>query len=153
MDDIDIVDARPATELVIPGTGETFDLAIPADAARAVQAIREYEEQLDVVKTYAKDRLIDASREQGAKTLRFGDIVVEISGGPGATGIDCDILRRELEKAGCPEERINEAIKEEIAYKANRSVCRQLASANPAYKAAVEAATYTYEQRYGVRVS
>lgn len=144
--------APEATMVVIPGTGEAFDLAVPVQAAQLIIAVEEHEQLLQRIKDAAKDRLVDESREQGTKTLRFDGLTVEISGGPGATGIDPVRLRTELEKAGCPNDRIEMAIKTQVEEKVDRSVCRQLAGANPEYKAAIDAATYMFEKRYGVRV-
>lgn len=144
--------AITTTRIVQPITGEVFDLEQPEQAAAAVQALKTAEQRLAEMRRDAELALVDVAIREGRKTFRYGNLTVEASGGPGATEIDTEILRAELTKAGCPESRINEAIKEEITYKANRSVCKQLAGANPAYAAAVEAATYTYEKRWTVKV-
>lgn len=138
--------------VVQPATGEMFDLTKPEEAARAVHEFKALEEQLADARRAAEYALVLDSQEQGAKTLRYGNLTAEISGGPGATGIDPVKLRDGLAAAGCPSDRIEEAIKTEVTEKANRSVCRQLAGANPAYKQAIDAATYTFEKRYSVKV-
>src|SRR6185436_11973771 len=102
-------------------------------------AIREREQQLRDVKAAVTAFMLEQSRVQGTKTFHAsaGDVV--LSGGA-AIEYDALALADCLREAGCPEDRIDAVVKAEITYKVDRSVLRQLMSANEDYKAAAELA-------------
>lgn len=143
--------AVKTTTVVKPDTGELYDLEVPSEAARAVHDLKALEDRVKDARQAAEYALVTEARTQGRKTLRYGALTVEISGGPGATFIDPVELRAGLVKAECPADRIEEAIKTTVEEKVDRNVTRQLAT-NEAYKAAIDAATHSFEKRYSVRV-
>jgi hypothetical protein len=133
-----------SAELAVPETlldvmtGEVLP-ATTENAHTALVAIREREQQLREVKAAVTAFVIEQSRVQGTKTLHAAGGDVVLSGGV-ATEYDPQALADCLREVGCPEERISEAVVEEISYKVNRSVLRQLVGANENYKAAAELA-------------
>lgn len=75
----------------------------------------------------------------GTKTFQTDYGKVELSGGE-TTDYDETALMAALRDAGCPEDRIAEAVVETVSYKVDKRVLRQLTAANPAYAAAAESA-------------
>lgn len=139
------------TELFNAATGELLPATIN-NAAQVLEAARTLEATLRTAKAQATAFLVEESRRQGTKTLRSDLGKVELSGGP-FTDYDTVELMDALRKAGCPEDRISEAVREEISYKVNRSVLRQLVSANSAYKTAAEGAELVVERPWRARVA
>lgn len=127
-------------------TGELLPLKVE-NAARVINAARAMKANVNQIVNEATAYLVDMSMEQGTKTLHDGGETVTITGGP-SLDYDPVELRRELEVAGCPENRISAAIIETVSYKVDRSVLRQLAAANPDYKAAIERAELEVEKPY-----
>lgn len=125
-------------ELLNVETGEVLP-ATTENAAAVLVAAREMKNRLGGVIRDAEAFLADESRRLGTKTFHTGGGKVSLSGGM-TTSYDPEVLGEALRAAGCPEERISEAIVEEVTYKVNQTVLRQLASANPAYRAAAEKA-------------
>jgi hypothetical protein len=95
----------------------------------------------------ATNYLVALSEHQGTKTLHGEGETITVTGGT-STDYDPADLRDALEAAGCPEDRINAAVETEITYKVDRAVLRQLAGANPDYKAAIELAEREVEKPY-----
>jgi hypothetical protein len=131
-------------------TGEVLP-AVPENMGRVIEAAREKKRQLDDLIALATEILREESERLGTKTFHF-DRKVSLSGGP-SVEYDAHDLREALTEAGCPEERISAAIQEEISYKVDRSVLKQLAAANPDYKAAIELAERPVEKRWSAKVS
>lgn len=133
-----------SAELAVPEvlldvmTGEVLP-ATTENAHQALVAIREREQQLREVKAAVTAFMLEQSRVQGTKTFHAAGGDVVLSGGS-AIEYDAEALADCLREAGCPEERIDEAVVATVSYAVNRSVLRQLVSANPDYKAAAELA-------------
>ena len=132
---------QPAERLPVlnPLSGELVD---PSDLPRVAQAladVREAKRRLDEARAYAEDVLADESKRVGSKTLHLDGWKAEVSGGTRLVW-DLEKLRAGLRDADCPEDRIEALITETVEYKVNNSVARQLAGANDAYKAAIDAA-------------
>lgn len=104
-------------------------------------------QQVNQIVNDATAYLVDVATEQGIKTLHDGGETITISGGPTVEYDPLD-LREALEAAGCPQNRIDQAVVAEITYKVDRSVLRQLAAANPDYKAAISLAEREVEKPY-----
>lgn len=128
----------PFTGLLDVQTGELLDPTI-GNAARVLRACRDMKERINQIVSETTTFLADQAQHQGARTLHDGADTITLTGGP---GIDYDPhdLMEALRVAGCPEERITQAVVEEISYRVNRSVLRQLAAANPDYAAAIDLA-------------
>jgi hypothetical protein len=129
-------------DMLVPVTGELVDLRDVAAVALAVDAIRAAKHQLDAARQTLELVLRLEALKQGTKTLHLDGLDVVISGGE-KTEYDCELLQQLLQEAGLPENRIREAIVETVSYKVDGRVARQLAGANPAYRAALERAQQT----------
>lgn len=127
-------------------TGEVLP-ATPQNAAAVIAAARDLKSRCDQAIRDATRILVDESRRQGKKTFEAGGLRIELSGGP-KTVYDAADLAEALREAGVPEERIDEAVKQEFTYKIDRAVLKQLAAANPAYAAAIEAAGRVEEDSF-----
>jgi hypothetical protein len=138
------------TLLVNVETGEQMRATVD-NAAEVLDAARRMKRRLDEVIGAATSYLLAESQTRGTKTLPFTHGKVELSGGLTVDYDPVDLVEA-LREAGCPEERIAEAVVEEISYRVNRSVLRQLAGANPDYRAAVELAERTVERPWRAAV-
>ena len=141
-----------AVEVWNPLTGELVPASDTPGIAAALHALREYKGRVEGAMREATQILVDESRRQGTKTLRLGDVTAEIRGGPQTT-YDVEMLRLELDRVGCPQERLDELIKIEVAYRVDGRVARQLANANPDYARAIEKARLVVEKPYWAKVA
>jgi hypothetical protein len=134
------------SELLDVSTGEVLPATLD-NAAKVLHAAREMKDTISNVIAAATDYLASEASRQGIKTFHVGRETITVSGG---TSIDYDAidLMDALRVAGCPEDRINAAVEATITYKVNRAVLRQLAAANPDYRAAVELAERPVEKPY-----
>lgn len=124
------------TELLDVSSGEILPATIE-NAATVLLAAREMKQKVDTVIRGATAYLASESAHHGIKTFDLPAGKVTLTGGM-TVEYDAADLMEALRVADCPEERINEACVAEVSYKVNRSVLRQLAAANPDYKAAIE---------------
>ncbi len=131
-------------------TGEMLPATV-GNAIHVIQVARDMRTKVSAVVAEATEWLVRESTRQGTKTLHSDGSTVTLSGGV-SEEYDAHDLRVELEHAGCPENRIEEAIVAEVTYKVNRSVLRQLAGANPDYKAAIERARREVDRPYRASV-
>ena len=138
-------------ELLDIATGEMLPATVD-NAARVLEAIREAERRIRLVRAEVTSFLLEQSQRDGIKTFHSGAGKVELSGGP-VKEYDPQALQVKLTVAGCPQSRIDEAIVPEVTYKVNRSVLRQLAGANERYAIAIEQSEYMKEKAYSVRVT
>lgn len=145
----DIVDAKTHS-LVDVLTGEFLPATVD-NAARVLDAARRMKGRLNDVVADATGFLLAESQRIGTKTLETGHGKVVLTGGA-STEYDCLDLMNGLRAAGCPEERISAAVQEEVSYKANRAVLRQLAAANPAYADVIRSAEHEIEKPYRASV-
>lgn len=142
----DLVEVAPDTRaLVDVETGEALAPTVE-NAARVLDAARRMKDRLGDVVTAATDVVRDAAQVYGSKTFHLDDGVdVVLTGGP-AVEYDPLALADLLREAGCPEERIDAAIKAEVTYKVDRNVLKQLTGANEDYKAAAAVAERPIEK-------
>jgi hypothetical protein len=127
-----------STELVVPGLGTVVDLADPAACAFALDDIREMERQFRYLKTELTERIVEAARVEGTKTLHFPGGTVTVTTGEDYS-YDAEEIEVGLRAAGMPENRIREVVKETVSYKVDAVKARQAGAANPAYAEVVEA--------------
>ncbi len=130
-------------ELVNVETGERLPATV-ANAAAVLQAARSMKERLNDVVASATLYLVSESARRGTKTLNVGNVSVTLTGGAGVA-YDAEDLMEALRIAGCPEDRIEQAVVATVSYKVNRAVLRQLGAANPDYQAAIELAEMPVE--------
>ncbi len=125
-------------------TGELLPATVD-NAAAVILAARTMRSRLHDVVAQATAWLAEESARQGTKTLAAGSSSVVLSGGM-TDEYDALELMNYLRNAGCPEQRVDDAVTTIIDYKVNRSVLRQLAAANPEYADAIEQAKRTVEK-------
>ncbi len=123
---------------IVPYSGEVVSFEDPPACLKLLVEIRELEGQLRDLKDSLTDALKYEFSRQGTKTL-------ELNGIKATLGADTEVVwdvgvLYELRDHGLPEERMNDLITEEIQYKVNASVAKQLAAANPTYAEVVERA-------------
>jgi hypothetical protein len=139
-------------QVVNPWTKEVVDLTDPIAIAAAIEEARTFKrEQIDPF-IAALERVVEVYvSRQGTATLSVGGFKMTA---PRKTKYDRDLpaMKAALRSAGVPEDRLNEAIAETIIYTADGSILRQLSSANPDYKAAIDAHTTSTEQPRTVKV-
>ncbi len=144
------------TEVAVPqmlvnvDTGEQLPATIE-NAAAVLNAARDMKKRMDDLIYATTLYLVSESTVRGTQTLNVGDVTVTLSGGEGTT-YDAQDLMEALRVAGCPEDRIEQAVVATVSFKINRSVLRQLAAANPDYEAAIELAARTVEMPYRASV-
>lgn len=138
------------TGLLDVQTGELLPATV-SNAARVLQAARAMKRHVDEIVREATEYLAAESARQGTKTLHDGDETVTLTGGT-TVEYDPGDLMEALAMAGCPAERIDQAVVATVTYKVDRAVLRQLAAANPEYKAAIDLAAREVEKDYRASV-
>lgn len=131
-------------------TGELLPATVD-NASRVLLAARAMKNRVNEIVREATEYLADVSGHQGTKTLHGDDETVTLTGGP-TIEYDLEELRRELEVAHCPQDRIDAAIVATVTFKENRAVLRQLAGANKDYAAAIKRAEREVEKPYRASV-
>jgi hypothetical protein len=131
-DDELLAEVEATPELAIPLTGELIDRRKPAEVARGLLELREAMRNLHDLRAHLEELLLAESRRQGTKTLRLGDLVATVSGGPTVAYEELEELRAELQAAGLGE-RANEIVVEEVRYRVDQRRAKQAESANTAY--------------------
>lgn len=137
-------------ELVNVETGERLPATID-NAVIVLEAAREMKRKLGAVIAETTAFLVSQSEVRGSKTFHSTEGTLTLSGGPSSEYDPADLMEG-LREAGCPEDRIEEAVVAEVTYKVNRSVLRQLAGANLKYADAIDAAERVIERPYRASV-
>lgn len=131
-------------------TGEVLP-ATPENAARALEAARAVKRQMDDVIYAVTEYVLAESRTAGTKTIATPAGKLTLTGGAQVV-YEGQELSEALRAAGCPEDRVDAAVQAEVRYKVNQRVLAQLASANPAYAAAIRLVERTEPKPYRVSV-
>lgn len=142
---------QPFTGLLDVQSGELLPATVE-NAARVLNSCRDMKERINRIVDETTGYLAHEVATQGTKTLHHHGETVTLTGGE-TVDYDAHDLMEALRVAGCPENRIEEAVVAEVTYKVNRSVVRQLAAANPDYKAAIELATRTIVKPWRAKVA
>lgn len=145
-----MTDITPYTGLLDVRTGELLPASVE-NAARVLHAARAMKAQVNEIVQEATAYLVEESARVGTKTLHGDTETVTLTGGPSIDYDPADLVEA-LREAGCPENRIDQAVTQIITYKVDRSVLRQLAAANPYYKAAIQLAELEVERPYRASV-
>ena len=74
------------------------------------------------------------------------------SDGGETTEYDTPLLMEELEAAGLPRERLGDAFQATVTWKTNAAVMKQLAGANPEYRAIIARHTHIVDKPWNARV-
>jgi hypothetical protein len=143
-------DLQQFTGLLDVRTGELLTPSV-GNAARVIDAARAMKAQVNEIVNEATAYLVSLSEREGTKTLHADNETITVSGGP-TIDYDPQDLIDALEAAGCPENRINAAVVQTVSYKVDRAVLRQLAAANPGYRAAIQLAELEVEKPYRASV-
>lgn len=135
-----MTDLQPVDRLIVPGTGEVFDVTLPTEAARALLALTDHKQTVETAILYVADLLWQEGERLGSKTLHFDECDVELYGGT-RTEWDVEKLRDLLSAAGLPQAQLDELIKTEVKFKVDANRARWTAGANPAYAKAIDASS------------
>lgn len=127
---------RPREELVLPWTGEAFDMTVLGGKGAALVAALDVREQVELLIEYVSGELWEEAERLGTQTLHLGDYDVVFSGGP-VDDYDVDAIAADLQEAGCPADRVQDIYRKPRP-QLNKTVANALAAANPAYAAVVE---------------
>lgn len=138
----EIAEVEPSSELVVTPQGAVVHLDRPEEVAQALADIRTLDVQLRALKLVLTQALVDEAERQGSKTLRLGDVTVEISGGTTITW-DLDVLATLLD-AGLPQERYDALVKTEVTYKVDAREAKRIASSDR-YREIIERARAEHE--------
>lgn len=131
-------------------TGELLEPTID-NAAAALQACRTMKEHVNDIVAETTAYLAAEAETRGTKTLHGEHATLVLQGGV-SDEYDPHDLMDLLRSAGCPEDRIEQAVVAEITYKVNRSVLKQLAGANQDYRAAIDLAKREVERPFRASV-
>ncbi len=140
--------ALPA-ELVDVRTGEILP-ATPDNAISLLGAARELRGRLMSLVKDCEAVLLEESRRQGTKTLRFEDVTATVTGGSDLEW-DMDVLL-ELRAWGLPESRYDELVVATVTYKVDARVAKQLEGANDDYAAVIRRSRSRVEKPWRVNV-
>lgn len=140
-----------STDLVVPHTGEILPLEDPAACAKIWREIRDLEDKLKDARSALAYAIIEDSARLGKKTIRYGPFEAKVSK-DSESAWDYEILL-ELVDAGLPEDRWNALVQENVEYKVNGQVAREIASANEIYKEIITRAKTTHYGPERVSVS
>ncbi len=127
-----------STELVVPGLGTVVDLTNPHDCALALADVRMVESAFAGTKKKLTEALVDAAKQRGTKTLHLdGEITATVRGGERIV-YDAEEIELGLRKAGMPEDRIREIVKETVSYQVVAVEAKRAAGANPDYALVID---------------
>lgn len=132
-------------------TGEVLD-ATPENAVGLLRALRDYSRGVREIIKHCETILVEESRRQGTKTLRFGGYEATVKGGSDLVW-DVQELMDGLRDVGCPEDRINALVTQEVSYKVSAAVARQLEAANEDYASVIDRCRHRVEKPQYVTVS
>lgn len=139
-------------ELMVPGIGEIVPLDDPQKVALALDAVRDLERELRLVKAELTSAIVYASQVAGTKTLHLEGVKATIKSGT-ETIYDAEQIEIGLREAGMPENRIREIVKETVSYVVDAVKAKQAAGANPAYAAVIDAHKRVEEKTSYVTIS
>jgi hypothetical protein len=143
--------AKTSTDLVVMPTGEIVALDDPEQCARALSEIDDLKLRIRELEARLRETLLEESVRVGSKTLHFpGGMTAKIAT-PTDISWDHTVLW-ELVEAGLPEDRFNMLVQEEVSYKVNQSIVRELCGANTRYEEIIERAKTRTPRSASVRV-
>lgn len=151
------ISVEPGTELdhratlLDPLSGELIPTSDLPKVAQALANLREYKGRVQDAIRAAEVILLEESEIQGAKTLRYGRVVVEVSGGSELLW-DVEVLD-ELLDLGLPEERFAELVKTTVERKVDARVAKQIEASNEAYAGVIDRARSRVERPRRARVT
>lgn len=142
-----------ATRALVPDlkSGEVVDLLEhPERIPEILEQLRERRRLLNEWTAAVTETVAEIARRSGTKTLNLGGRKVSLGGD---TELSWDVTElRKLLDLGLPQARYDELVTEEVSYKVNASVAKQIAAANPDYAAVVERARTVLAKRGSVKL-
>lgn len=142
-----------STELaIIIPNGEIVSLKDTTQIARALQTLRNLEQEIRDCKTELTHALVEHSQQQGTKTLTLPDGHQAIIKSGTETTYDAETIMEALRDAGMPEHRINQIIKETVTYTVNAIEAKKAANANPTYAKIIQDNSQTTEKRPSIQI-
>lgn len=142
-----------ATRPAVPDlrTGELVDLLeAPERIPEILEQLRERRRLLNEWTAAVTETVAELARIGGTKTLNLGGRKVSLTGD---SEVSWDVLElQKLLDAGLPQDRYDTLVTEEVSYKVNASVAKQIAAANPRYKEIVERARTVLPKRGSVKL-
>lgn len=137
----DIVIRPDEHRIVLVGSGEVLELDTPAGCGQALDALRALKEQVDAAVRVVTEAAVGLSLRDGTKTFVLDSGRKLSLSADTATVVDADELRAALLAAGMPDGRVDEIVVPNVTYKVNRAKANAAASANPAYREALDRCT------------
>ena len=125
-------------ELAIPGIASLVNIEVPEEVARALHDIRNLESQLRDAKRDLVSILETHATNRGTRTMHLAGVDVVLTSKRDVVW-DIEALESKLRRAGLPEERLNELIKETVSRSVNANVAKSVAGANPKYARIIKA--------------
>ncbi len=138
-------------ELLDPISGELIPTRDTAAVADTLVHLRHLKDTVQAAISAFSEAVIAESRRQGTKTLNVGDMTLKVSADHELVW-DIELLQM-LTEAGLPPERYAELVIEEVSYRVNANVAKQLAGASPEYAEIINAAKGSQPKRQYVSVS
>lgn len=136
--------------LLDPQTGQALEVN-PENAAVVLHRIKDLYALIRDAKEMATHVLLDEMRRQGLKTMNVGGLKVEQRT---SKEIHWNLeLLEELRKAGLPEERYNDLVRETVSYHVNANEAKRIAAANDTYRSIIEAARTDHERTPTISVT
>lgn len=121
---------------IVPWTGEQIDIHNPADAALALERIKEFSPRLAEFRARCTQTLLDESARRGQLRFETGRYAIEVRGQGESVEYDLEKLAV-LRDEGLPDERWAELVK--LEPKVSAVVIKQLRR-NPTYDKIIERA-------------
>lgn len=137
-DSSEVEEAKPSTEIAVPGIGEIINLEDARQVAFGLDAVRDLERQLKNIKSELTRALEYESERVGTKTLHMEGIKAVLKSGD-ETFYDAEEIEIGLREAGMPEDRIRLIVVETTTYKVDAVKAKQAAGANPRYAIVINA--------------
>jgi hypothetical protein len=142
---------RPDGE-VVEGSGVDIDLSDPVACAVALDRVRQFEQDFGQIKRVLTEAVVAHYRLTGERSLELPNrLRAEVKAGT-RTLVDPDVLEERLREAGMPEERIEALITTTQERRVDLRKAKAAGTANPEYKAALEAASSTYAETPSVTI-
>lgn len=158
----------PATDLILPSTGELVSVGEVRDGLRArvelaltgtaddqaavLEAIRRIEGELAGLKRDLSNGLRMHAETIGRKTLRLTDGRKAVVKYGEETIVDPEALAAGLRRAGMPEEQVDEIVYAKVEHKVALVKAKQAAAANPKYARVLQRASTRREIAVSVSI-
>lgn len=128
------------------------DLNDVVACATLLDDIRQLEAQLASAKSRLTGAIVERAKVDGETAYDLPNRMRATITSGRRSSVAADVLEAKLREAGMPEARISEIVQEEVSYKVDLRAAKKAGTANPDYKAALEAATTTHDAQPSVTI-